>query len=330
MIPTITYFEQALSAPHLHFASLRNAEVVHHNGRPLIRCSRSVIESEILLNKRHYLLIIPLKNSITRHIEEIENELRNRTQGPLINCTILYQEITLLSSLGQKQQFDIILQELPSGMPFEEALHHYISSDLRQALNKMKQRIDAIGFRHNNLRASNIWVCHSGVVRPLRYWHAEWEVYSTNDIAPLLELIDRHDDPYSNAIRHPLLSANTEEKQEKQRYRDAVQRHIRGGHYGFVDSDGYQVTPFIYTWASEFCEGRAIVSRNHKMGAINLDGKKVIPIIYKSLEFDISTGYFTATMGKYHYLLDYEGKLMRRWVEDEQEAESQSQAAPSV
>lgn len=330
MIPTITYFEQALSAPHLHFATLRNVEVVLHNGRPLIRCSRSVIESEIILNDRRYLLIIPLDKRIIRHIEAIEDEMHNRTQGPLINNCILDQELELRSSLGHKQLFDIILQELPAGVMLDEAVHHYISDDLRQALIKMKSRLDAIGFRHNNLRASNILVCNSGVIRPLRYWHAEWEVYSDNDITPLLELVDKHDDPDSNAIRNHLPSANTEEEREKQRYRGAVQRHIRGGHYGFVDSDGYQVTPFIYTWASEFCEGRAIVSRNHKMGAINLDGKKVIPIIYKSLEFDISTGYFTATMGKYHYLIDYEGKLIRRWVENKQEAESQIQTAPSV
>lgn len=328
VIPTITNIEQALSAPHLHFNRLREADVVRRNGRPIIRASRSAIESEIILNQRHYLLIIPLDKQLILRIEAIENELYNRSQGPLINSIIYDQELELYSSLGHKQLFDVVLQELPAGMMLDEAVHHYISSDLRQALIKMKSRLDAIGFRHNNLRPSNILVCQSGVIRPLRYWHAEWETYSDNDISPLLELIDSHDNPDSNAIRHPLAPATEDEIGNRPRYRGAVQRHMRYGHYGFVDSDGYQVTPFIYTWASEFCEGRAIVSRNNKMGAINLYGKKVIPIIYKSLEFDISTGFFTATMGKYHYLLDYEGKLIRRWVEDGQDAGSPS--APSL
>lgn len=327
MIPTITNIEQALTAPHLHFNRLREADVVHRNGRPIIRSSRSAIESEIILDHRRYLLIIPLDKQLIPRIEAIESELYSRSQGPLINNIVYDQELELYSSLGHKQLFDVVLQELPAGMMLEEAVHHYVSSDLRQALIKMKSRLDAIGFRHNNLRASNILVCQSGVIRPLRYWHAEWETYSDNDITPLLELIDRHDNPDSNSIRHPLAPVSIDEA-DKPRYRGGVQRHMRCGHYGFVDSDGHQVTPFIYTWASEFCEGRAIVSRNNKMGVIDLYGKKVIPIIYKSLEFDVMKGTFTATMGKYHYLLDYNGKLVRRWIEDGQDTESPS--APSI
>ena len=59
-------------------------------------------------------------------------------------------------------------------------------------------------------------------------------------------------------------------------------------------------------------EGGVIVAKNGKMGAINSDGKKVIPVIYKTLEFDIETGIFTATNDKYHYIIDYEGKIIRR------------------
>lgn len=324
MIPTVTNIEQALSAPHLHFNRLREATVVLQNGRPIIRTSRSAIESEIILQQRRYLLIIPLDKQLILHIEAIENELYNRRQGPLINSTIYDQELELHSSLGHRQLFDIILQEMPAGMMLDKAVDHYIASDLREALIKMKNRLDAIGFRHNNLRASNILVCQSGVLRPLRYWHAEWETYSDNDITPLLELIDSHENQASNELRHPLSPTEQEETENaKPRYRGAVQRHMRCGHYGFIDCDGYQVTPFVYAWASEFCEGRAIVSRNNKMGAINLDGKSVIPIIYRTLEFDISTGFFTATMGKYHYLIDYEGKIIRRWIEDGQSTESQ-------
>jgi hypothetical protein len=75
---------------------------------------------------------------------------------------------------------------------------------------------------------------------------------------------------------------------------------------------GRPITPFEYSWVSDFAEGRAIVAKNGKMGAINSDGKKVIPVIYKTLEFDIETGIFTATNDKYHYIIDYEGKIIRR------------------
>ena len=137
-------------------------------------------------------------------------------------------------------------------------------------------------------------------------------------MSQILEWIDKYDYPEANALRHHLAPAPKEEEEPKSRYLGEVQRYFRYGHYGFIDSDGHQVTPPIYTWASEFNEGRAIVARHNKMGAIDLYGKKVVPVIYNHLEFDIATGCFSATNGKYNYLLDYEGKIIRRWPAQEE------------
>ena len=314
----MTSFEQALSAPQRYFRRLKNMEIVQDEGRPIVRRTHSVIESEIRWNGRRYLLLLPFRSNTIRHIESFEEELRNRRQGPLLGHIIMYEEATLLSSCGHKHCFDIFLQELPDGMMLEEAVHYYHLNELRDAVLRMKSRLDAIGFCHNNLRPANILVCHSGVVRPLRYWYADWEVFSDNDISQILEFIDKYDYPEANALRHHLAPAPEEEEEPKNRYLGEVQRYFRYGHYGFIDSDGHQVTPPIYTWASEFNEGRAIVARHNKMGAIDLYGKKVVPVIYNHLEFDIATGCFSATNGKYNYLLDYEGKIIRRWPAQEE------------
>lgn len=314
----MTSFEQALSAPQQYFKRLKQMEVLQQKGRPIVRRTHSAIETEVRWNGHLYLLFLPFKSETIRHIESFEDELRNRRQGPLINNLIMYEEVILLSSCGRKESFDVILQELPDGLMLEEAVHYYRSSDLRNAVSQMKERLDAIGFCHNNLRPTNVLVCKSGVIRPLRYWYAEWETFSDNDISQLIKLIDKYDYPEADATRHPLAPTNEVEEEPQSRYRGEVQRRFRCGYYGFVDSDGYQVTPYIYTWASEFSEGRAIVARNNKMGAIDLYGKKVVPIIYSHLEFDITTGCFSAINGRYNYLLDYEGKIIRRWPAQEE------------
>ncbi len=310
MIPTMTYFEQALSAPMLHCKRLRSIEPIRHNGQLIIKRTHSAIESEILWNDRRYLLSLPFKAESLRHIEELEEELHNRSQGPLINCQILYNELTLTDSLGQPHSYDIVLQEIPDGMVLEEAIQHYKAADLLRGVEFMKERLDAIGFRHNNLRPSNIVVCRSGVIRPLRYWYAEWEVFSDNDISQLTEFIAQYDFPEGEASKLSLSAPTENEERRKSYFHGGVIRVFRCGRYGFLDRDGRQITKFIYTWASEFCEGRAIVARNNKMGAIDGYGKKVIHVTYDSLKFDVEQGLFYATQGKYRYIINYDGKII--------------------
>jgi hypothetical protein len=226
----------------------------------------------------------------------------------------------MFDSVGHKHIFDIVLQELPLGITLKEAVTRYRANDLKAAIVKMKSRLDAIGFRHNNLKPENILICDSGIARPLRYWYADWELYSDNDISPLLDFIEQSSHPELDAALSPLPTQEKAMDGNAQPSKDGgVKLHYKGRHYGFVDGDGRQITPFIYSWASDFEEGRAIVAKNGKMGAIDCNGYKVIPVIYDSLEFDIETGFFTATRTPYRYLINYEGKIVRRTRIEENE-----------
>ena len=194
-----------------------------------------------------------------------------------------------------------------------EAVNRYRADDLIAALRSVKARMDAIGFRHNNLTPSNTLICEDGSAHPLRYWYAKWEIYSDNDISQLIDFVEsnRHDERDA-ALSQQLVQDSEAEYIATQSKGDNITRLCRGHKYGFVDGDGVQITPFIYSWASDFCEGRAIVARNGKMGAINSYGNKVIPVMYNNLKFDIETGTFTASRCAYNYLFDYEGKIVRR------------------
>ena len=312
MIPTMTYFEQALSAPDLHFKRLRQAEPSLLNGRPIVRRTHTAIESEILLEERRYLLSLPFRRESIRYIEELEMVSRDRSRGPMIECRIFYDELTMVDSLGRKHSFDVVLQEIPQGCMLSEAVHHYRAADLRRAVLNMKARMDSLGFCHQNLRPSNIALSERGTAHPLRYWYAEWKVFSDNDVSQLLEFIDKHDNKSMEAVKKPLVQQDDNHGESAPKSCCGITRVCKGGNYGFVDDDGVQITPFIYSWASDFCEGRAIVAKGGKVGVIDSSGAKVIHSIYEKIDFDIETGWFIAIRGDYRYLISYDGDIIRR------------------
>ena len=322
----MTYFEQALSAPELHFQRLRQIEPVLVNGNIIIRRTHHTIESEIIWDNNHYILSLPFFRESIHHIEDLNEIARDRSIGPLMHHRILYDELTLIDAIGNKHSFDIILQNKPDGMILDEALHHFKVADLRQAILKMKDRLDNLGFLHGNLRPYNIIICKSGIARPLRYWYAKWESYSNNNISALLEAIDAESYIPDN-LKKPLILNDDSVEYNTPKFHYGIKRMCCGGYYGYIDYEGYQVTPYIYSSASDFQEGRAVVGKNNKFGAIDNQGKKVIPVIYRTLEFDVQTGLFTATLGDYSYLIDYDGKTIRRTKLEENEPASKEPVA---
>ena len=320
----MTYFKEALSAPALHFKRLRQAEPLLYNGEISISRTQDFIETEILIDGRHFLLSLPFHTEKIQFVEELEAIARERSRGPLLENYILYDEFLMTDSLGKEHHLDVILQDIPPGLMLNEAVKHYRADDLKAAIKKMKNRLDAIGFCHNNLKPTNLIICNSGIARPLRYWHARWEVFSNNNISQLLDFIDNNSNhcyEQSDEILLPLYA-----KESEAEYRATptnfsdIKRIIRCHRYGFEDCDGAHITDFEYSWASDFCEGRAIVCKNGKMGVIDSNGKKIITVNYDNIEFDINTGFFTATKAGYCYLKSYEGKTIRRTKIEERES----------
>ena len=272
-----------------------------------INRTHCAIETEIEWNGRRYLLMTPFLEEKVRHIEELQANIKAEGCGLLIENQILYEEILLTNSVGEQRLVPAILQDTTNGTPLTQAVNIFKSKDLRSAVERMKQRLDVIGFDHKNLRPSNILIYNNGTARPLRYWYAEWVDAADNNIDAALAYIREHEDLGNRSF-------NIEDIEEEviEREYEGIRRVCHRNRYGFVDSDGRSVTPFIYTYASHFSEGRAIVCRGNKMGAISNNGEIVVPIIYKSLRFDTSTGNFYAEDEQRRYTLNYQGKILHR------------------
>ena len=312
----MTYFEQALSAPSVHFKRLRQIEPILRGGRPAINRTHLAIECEVIYRGCNFLLLLPFRNDDLERIVRIEKEAKRRSRGIVLTNFIFDKELTMVDSLGCEHHFDIILQAQPVGITLKEAAKCYKAEDLLLAIHKMKQHLDTIGFRHNNLTPSNIIIGNNGVAYPQRYWYAEWEVYSDNDISQAVEYIRSHYNHDVDSLRKPLFVNKDAECATTPTTSEGITRICRCGRYGFVDSDGLQITPFIYSWASDFCEGRAVVAQNGKMGVINNYGRTIVSKIYDTIEFDLESGTFTATRNQYKYLIDYEGKIIQRSEKD--------------
>jgi hypothetical protein len=234
---------------------------------------------------------------------------QERSRGPLLENYILYEELTMTDSLGNKHLFDLFMQELPPGMILRDAVNHYCATDLREAVCRMKERLDSIDCYHKNLNPSNVIICNSGVARPLRYWNAEWKSLANNDISQLIDLIDSYSNGELGNGLPCLLARDCEEEYIAKPIvaQDNIRCCCKGHRYGFIDADGRKITDYIYSSAGEFCEGRAIVSKNNKVGVIDTNGKSVLAVVYKSVEFDIETNVFTAINDSFCHLFDYNG-----------------------
>ena len=311
----MTQFKAALSAPARYFKRLKQAEPVLNNGSVIVRRTHSMVESEILISGQRYLVFLPIypEKDIPR-IENLERIARERSRGPLLENHILYEELTMFDFAGNRHLFDVIIQAYPAGTMLVDAVNRYRADDLRVAIQKMKSRIDNIGFCHNNLNPSNVVICDSGDACPLRYWYAEWEPFSNNDISQLLELIDRNS---NSEIDDKLPRLLVEDSQAEYIAtptikQDGIVCRCKGRRYGFVDADGRKITDYIYSSPSEFCEGRAIVTKNNKMGVIDTNGRSVIQIVYESIEFDVETSMFTAINDSHCHIFDYNGKRVSK------------------
>ena len=231
----MTYFEQALSAPSVHFKRLRQIEPILRGGRPAINRTHLAIECEVIYRGCNFLLLLPFRNDDLERIVRIEKEAKRRSRGIVLTNFIFDKELTMVDSLGCEHHFDIILQAQPVGITLKEAAKCYKAEDLLLAIHKMKQHLDTIGFRHNNLTPSNIIIGNNGVAYPQRYWYAEWEVYSDNDISQAVEYIRSHYNHDVDSLRKPLFVNKDAECATTPTTSEGITRICRCGRYGRSD-----------------------------------------------------------------------------------------------
>ena len=123
MIVTLQHFSRALLTPDLSLATLADARpVTEPNGIPrLVRTTRFA-EAEVEWRGERWLVAMPLNPSAMPRIERTVSALRKLNTGYLAECRILPGEMRWHDATGAERHTDLVLQHLPAGREFAEAL----------------------------------------------------------------------------------------------------------------------------------------------------------------------------------------------------------------
>lgn len=313
MIPTLPIFSRALLTPDLSLRSLADAQVeTAANGLPLLVRTTRFAEARIRWQGRRWLLAMPLTASALPRIERMTVAVKRLNSPALTEWRILPGELRWQDDGGGERCCDLVLQHLPEGKDFDEALLTEDRTALRQALDTLEKELIDLGFVHNRLKAENLRWCDGRLV-VLRYCEARFGGDRRLDA----EAFDR--------LRHRLeTTAGPQTVSDVAAPYDPVRpltghrwtSHLFEGlicvedetGFGYVDADNRPVIASQYLWADDFHEGRAEVETPTGMGLIDREGRYVIPPRYEIVAYKPAESVVYVRQNGQWALFDYMGR----------------------
>ncbi len=319
MAPTLHIFMQALLTPDLSFATLTEARpVLGDGGMPRLRRTTRFAEAEIEWQGGRWLLALPLEPAAMQSVERTAAALRKIDCPALTEYRILPRELRWYDARTKLYVSDLILQRIPSGGGFSEAIHTERGATLLAALDLLEETLKRARFVHRNLKPANL-VWSDGHFYPLRYHDALIGSTDASD-AEAIEALRRivrtttscaelHD----AAADYAPSSRFTGHRWTGNPFEGRVCVEDESG-FGFVDLDNRPVIPSVYLWAGDFHEGRAEVQTAEGMGLIDRDGKFVLPPEYEIVEYDPATSTIRARRDGLWARFDYTGKQVSEFA----------------
>lgn len=323
MTPTIQTFTRALLTPDLSFATLADAvAATQSNGMPRMMRTTRFAEAEIMWRGERWLLLMPLTSLVIPRIEYTASILRRLNTDWLPETRILSGEMRWCDQSGVEHSTDLVLQHLPRGKGFEEALTSEPKEVLLSAFDTFTQRTLDLAFMHKNIKPSNIRWCGDRFV-PLRCYDASIGGPVGNDAEALA------------ALRRMITDSNNgmEVGDSTQTYtpQSHITGHIAANHifeglvcvvdeagYGFVDTDNNPVIASQFLWAGDFREGRAEVETPTGMGLIDRQGNYIIRPEYEIVDYHAHSSVAYVRLDGKWAMFDYLGRQITEFKEIEE------------
>ena len=293
MTATIACFLRALQTPRDSLATLFEATAATDPyGMPrLVRTTRFA-EVRIDWRGAEWLLALPLSPAALDRIERTAPALGRLNAPWLAEYRILRDELRWTDDGGTPRRCDLVLQRLPFGMDFAEALLRERPERLHAALDSLEREFAAAGFVHNNLKAQNLrWTGER--LLPLRYHDAAIGAPGERD-AEAFEALHRAVDAAAAPDRacdttHPYEPAPLPGHRWVSRTFEGLVCVEDETGYGYVDTQNRPVIAARFRWAGDFREGRAEVETDGGMGLIDRRGRYVIEPRYEIVDYDPTT-----------------------------------------
>lgn len=123
MTPTLGIFRQALQTPDLSLATLTEARAATGaDGMPRLMRTTRFAEAEISWHGAHWLLFMPLSPAALAAVERTASQTARLNTELLTEYRILPGELRWVDASGVPRTTSLILQRLPEGRTFDEAL----------------------------------------------------------------------------------------------------------------------------------------------------------------------------------------------------------------
>lgn len=290
MTPTIQTFTRALLTPDLSFTRLADARVVTGaDGLPQLMRTTRFAEAEIEWHGHRWLLSLPLSSAAVASVERTAAQIGRLNTDWLTPYRILPDELRWTDPAGVERRCDLMLEYLPAGVTFEQALRGESAGRLLEGLNRLQEELRRLEFAHNNLRPQNLrWA--GGRFIPIRYHDARFGHPENDERAfdRLREEVLRRADPMQvSDVETPYdpLRRITGHRWTSQLFEGLVCVEDEGG-YGYVDAENRVVIPATFRWAGDFHEGRAEVETETGMGLIDRQGRWILPPRYEIVDYD--------------------------------------------
>lgn len=289
MTPTLHTFIQALQTPDISFTTLADARpATEAGGIPQLMRTTRFAEAEIVWHGRQWLLSLPLSPAALAAVERTASQAGRLNTEWLAEYRILRGELLWVDAEEHPQTCDLVLQHLPAGRSFAEALLTEPAERLLAGLDALRSALRELGFSHNNLRPDNLrW--SGGRFIPLRYHDAR---FGTSDgDAEAFEALRRRVREAGGPMQVSDIEADYAPLRRLTGHRWTS--HVFEGlvcveddeGFGFVDTDNNPVIASHFVWAGDFREGRAEVETPGGMGLIDRNGNYVIPPEYEIVDY---------------------------------------------
>ena len=281
-----------------------------------LSCTKHFVECRVTIGERNALIYAPITIHAMRYMAAA-TVLLNKIGYPYPRPQILPFELT--TEGHNERNCSVIVEYIDSAESLPTACQRHSSEELCRALEELRKVFERLDISHNNLCIRNIVVTRDCRIIPLRPYYTT-QGYC-NDIASFTNLkeyiVANSRNALSLSTLHEPLSSY-ECSAERNPLIEGLRRKETDRGVGFENGEGEIVIECRYREASNFLEGRAMVTTfEGKMGLISTRGEELIPARYERVNYDIHSGNSWVLNDNKWALFDYFGLQITDWQEDE-------------
>lgn len=320
MAATLQIFTRALQTPDLSFRTLQEARAVTDAcGMPRLMRTTRFVEAEIEWHERRWLLALPLSPASLCMAERALLRIGTLRSEWITECRLLRGEMVWTGPTGTPQSCDLLLQHLPEGRSFDEALGCEGAERLLGELDALRGELRRLNLAHGNLHRGNIrWTGRRFV--PIRYYDARFGAPERDDAAFEAlreEILRQGGSPQAGDVEAPYEAGCTltGHRWTSNLFEGLICVEDDAG-YGYVDAQNRTVIPAQFLWAGDFREGRAEVQTPEGMGLIDRQGRYIIPAEYEIVTYVPAESISKVRKNGRWALFDYLGRRITEFVDD--------------